>query len=179
MAFSCSAFVWRYLAVPCYSNRTMKYKAAGGCSCSVPPPLHPPLLPRHIISHLNRILAEWSWGRWNRNVHRPLTILCLQEISCPLCLSLWQLGWTWCHVKSNILSKLRQVQQLQAVQQLCQVVSISHCFTLSLSLTPSLYSIQFLHYCNTTLDLSKCCKWECKPVSECYKCIPLIIVKGI
>lgn len=90
LAFSCSAFVRRYLAIPCYSNHTMRYKAAGGCSRSVPPPplssssssffsLH------HIISHLNRILAEWSRGRWKWTVHRPLTVLRSQEATCRLC----------------------------------------------------------------------------------------------
>lgn len=50
---------------------------------------------RHIISLLNWALAESSGDRWNWNVHKHLTILCSQEIRCPLCLfccSLVKLG---------------------------------------------------------------------------------------
>lgn len=89
----------------------------------------------HIISHLNRILAEWSWGRWNWIVHRPLTILRLQEISCPLCLCYGSLV----ELKANILSKLQQSSW--AALSCCLFITrfpLSHCLAPPLSTLGSL-----------------------------------------
>lgn len=69
LAFSCSAFVWCYLAVPCYSYDTKKYKAAGSGSFPPFPLSSSSSLHRCIISNLNRRVR----GRWKCNVHGSLT----------------------------------------------------------------------------------------------------------
>lgn len=167
MAFSCSAFVRRYLAIPCYSNHTMRYKAAGGCSCTVPPP--PPSSSsspsssfslHHIISHLNRILAEWSRGRWKWSVHRPLTILRPREATCRLC------SFSLRQARLNSVPGRGRRLVKTVSRELCHVVSFFFSHPRSLSLPcevrprsktwkPELFS--FLD-CGATLDLSECCK---------------------
>lgn len=64
MAFSCSAFVCSYLAVPCYSNHTMRYKAAGGCSpphafiLLLPPSFYKPFKSFFFVAECSRSQAR-------------------------------------------------------------------------------------------------------------------------
>lgn len=125
VVFSCSAFVWYCLAILCYSNHTIRYKAAGSC-----PPAPSLCSLSCIINHFNKVLANWNQRRWNWNVHRHLTILRFQEISCPLCC---------CCLAKDCARKGQHFHQNcgAALQEVYDVVSLSHAFSFLLCLTAS------------------------------------------
>lgn len=138
MAFSCSAFVWCYLASPCYSNHTMRYKAADCCSCFVPPLLIL-LLPPLYYKSLKPGLADWSWGRWNI----PPFFFCRTfVVHCPCCLG------------SLVKRPISYQNDSKAVDQL-DLVSSLHICSLSLSLTSLALCCQF---CSSLLSWKTCFK---------------------